>query len=114
MAAKAKSAKFPKQAIIITESDETCSLYIILSGKVRVFSSDEKGQEVTLLIQEAGTHFGELALLSDETRSASAITLEKNRMLCYFSRGFYQLAYPTPGCSDWFVMCLIRKNQVSD
>jgi CRP/FNR family cyclic AMP-dependent transcriptional regulator len=77
LAAKSKSTNFPKQTIIITERDETSSLYIILSGKVRVFSSDEKGKEVTLFIQEAGTYFGELALLSDETRSASVITLEK-------------------------------------
>ncbi|WP_442498954.1 Crp/Fnr family transcriptional regulator [Methylobacter sp. sgz302048] len=77
LAAKAKSIKFPKKAVIITEKDETGSLYIILSGKVRVFSSDEKGKEVTLLIQETGTYFGELALLSDQTRSASVATLEK-------------------------------------
>ena len=77
LAAKAKSVKFPKQAIIITEGDETSSLYIILSGKVRVFSSDEKSKEVTLLIQESGSYFGELALLGDEPRSASVETLEK-------------------------------------
>ena len=77
LAAKAKSVKFPKQAIIMTEGDETSSLYIILSGKVRVFSSDEKSKEVTLLIQESGSYFGELALLGDEPRSASVETLEK-------------------------------------
>ena len=77
LAAKAKSVKFPKQAIIITEGDETSSLYIILSGKVRVFSSDEKSKEVTLLVQESGSYFGELALLGDEPRSASVETLEK-------------------------------------
>ncbi len=77
LAAKAKSVKFPKQAIIITEGDETSSLYIIISGKVRVFSSDEKSKEVTLLIQESGSYFGELALLGDEPRSASVETLEK-------------------------------------
>lgn len=77
LAAKAKTIKFPKQAIVIMESDETGSLYIILSGKVRVFCSDEKGKEVTLLYQEAGTHFGELALLSDRARSASVKTLEQ-------------------------------------
>jgi CRP/FNR family cyclic AMP-dependent transcriptional regulator len=76
LAAKAKAVKFPRQAIIISEGDETRSLYIILSGKVRVFSSDDKNKEVTLLIQEAGSHFGELALLSDEPRSASVQTLE--------------------------------------
>lgn len=77
LAAKAKTAKFPKNATIITEGDETSSLYVILSGKVRVFSSDDKSKEVTLLIQEAGSHFGELALLSDEPRSATVMTLEK-------------------------------------
>ena len=77
LAEKAKSAKFPKQATIIMEGDETSSLYIILSGKVRVFSSDEKSKEVTLLTQEPGSYFGEIALLTDEPRSASVATLEK-------------------------------------
>jgi CRP/FNR family transcriptional regulator, cyclic AMP receptor protein len=76
LAEKAKSAKFPKQATIVMEGDETSSLYIILSGKVRVFSSDDKSKEVTLLIQEPGSYFGEIALLSDEPRSASVVTLE--------------------------------------
>ena len=76
LAEKAKSAKFPKQATIVMEGDETSSLYIMLSGKVRVFSSDDKSKEVTLLIQEPGTYFGEIALLTDEPRSASVVTLE--------------------------------------
>lgn len=76
LAAKARAVKFPKHSIIISEGDETRSLYIIVSGKVRIFSSDDKNKEVTLLIQEAGSHFGELALLSDEPRSASVQTLE--------------------------------------
>lgn len=76
LAEKAKSVKFPKQATIIMEGDTTSSLYIMLSGKVRVFSSDDKSKEVTLLIQEPGSYFGELALLSDEPRSASVVSLE--------------------------------------
>ena len=76
LADKAKSTKFPKQATIIMEGDETSSLYIMLSGKVRVFSSDDKSKEVTLLIQEPGSYFGEIALLSDEPRSASVVSLE--------------------------------------
>lgn len=77
LAAHAKSVKFPNHAVIISEGDETRSLYILLSGKVRVYTSDEKSKEVTLLIQEAGSYFGELALLGDEPRSASVETLEK-------------------------------------
>lgn len=77
LAEKAKSAKYPKQTMIINEGDETSSLYIMLSGKVRVFSSDDKSKEVTLLIQEPGSYFGEIALLTNEPRSASVVALEK-------------------------------------
>ncbi len=76
LAEKAKQTKFSKQSTIFVEGDETSSLYIILSGKVRVFSSDAKSKEVTLLIQEPGSYFGEIALLSDEPRSASVSALE--------------------------------------
>ena len=55
LASHAKTGTFPKQAFIITEGDETTSLHILLKGKVRVFSSDEHGKEVTLNIQEPGS-----------------------------------------------------------
>jgi CRP/FNR family cyclic AMP-dependent transcriptional regulator len=77
LASHAKQNTFPKNAFIITEDDETSSMYILLSGKVRVFSSDAQGKEVTLLIQTPVSYFGELALLSNAARSASVITLEK-------------------------------------
>jgi CRP/FNR family transcriptional regulator, cyclic AMP receptor protein len=75
---KAKTIKYPKQAIIVSEGDEANAFFIILSGKVRVFSSDDdKSKEVTLLTQEPGSCFGEVALLAHKSRSASVVTLEK-------------------------------------
>ncbi len=74
-----KKKTFPKNALIITEGDETNSLYILLSGKVRVFSSESDGKEITLLTQTPISYFGELALFSKESRSASVITLENCR-----------------------------------
>ncbi len=76
LAGLAKKSTFPKQSFIITENDESNSLYILLSGRVRVFSSDEQGKEVTLLVQTPVSYFGELALLCDEPRSASVIAVE--------------------------------------
>jgi len=77
LAAKAKLLKFPKQAVIISEGDEGNSLHVIISGKVRVYTSDEKSKEITLMVQEAGSYFGELALLCGEPRSASVEALDK-------------------------------------
>ncbi len=77
LAEHANLSVFHKRTFIITEGDDTNCLYILISGKVRVFSSDDDGKEVTLFTQEAGSYFGELALLGDEPRSASVVTLEK-------------------------------------
>lgn len=77
LASHAKKSTFQKNSFIITEGDETNSLYILLSGKIRAFSSDEQGKEVTLLEQTPVSYFGELALLGNHARSASVISLEK-------------------------------------
>ncbi|ADJ28805.1 Crp/Fnr family transcriptional regulator [Nitrosococcus watsonii] len=71
---------YPKHTILIHEGDHSDSLYIILSGKVKVYISDEDGKEVILRTQKAGEYFGELALLDKGPRSASVMALEKSRL----------------------------------
>ena len=41
---------YPKQAIIVNEGDESDSLYLILSGRVKVYLADEHGKELILAI----------------------------------------------------------------
>jgi CRP/FNR family cyclic AMP-dependent transcriptional regulator len=79
LASHAKSNLFSKHTFIFSEGDETSSMYILLSGKVRVFSCDSQGKEVTLLVQTPVSYFGELALLSNEPRSASIVALENTK-----------------------------------
>lgn len=69
---------YRKNTIVINEGDEASSLYIILSGKVKVFLSNAEGKEIIINTQGAGEHFGELALLDDAPRSASVMTTEKS------------------------------------
>lgn len=77
LAERATLRTYSKHAIIVNEGDEAGPLFVILSGKVRVFLSDASGKEVTLSVQEKDSYFGELSLLDDEPRSASVMTLEK-------------------------------------
>ena len=69
---------FPKNAVIINEGDETDSLYILLSGRVKVFVSEEDGREVVLSTIREGNYFGEL-VLDGGPRSASVMALEPCR-----------------------------------
>ena len=69
-----------KQVVIVSEGDETDSLYVVLSGRVKVFVADESGREVVLGTQGPGEYFGEMAL-DGGARSASVMTLEPSRFL---------------------------------
>ena len=68
---------YAKNNVIINEGDDTDSLYLIISGKVKVVLSDEDGKEITISILEPNEYFGELALIDDEPRSARVVTMEQ-------------------------------------
>jgi CRP/FNR family cyclic AMP-dependent transcriptional regulator len=78
IAAVATVRAFPKRAIIVTEGDETDSLYVMLSGKARVFVADDKGREVQLNQLSPGEYFGEVTL-DGGPRSASVMAVEDCR-----------------------------------
>jgi CRP/FNR family transcriptional regulator, cyclic AMP receptor protein len=78
LAEKALIRAFPKNTIIVHEGDLTQSLYIILSGKVRVFLGDDSGKELIVDIKGPGQYFGEMAL-DEKPRSASVMTTEPSR-----------------------------------
>jgi CRP/FNR family transcriptional regulator, cyclic AMP receptor protein len=66
---------FPKQTILIHEGDAGDSLYIIVSGKVKVYASSAAGREVVLGFHGPGEYVGEMSL-DGAPRSASVITVE--------------------------------------
>jgi CRP/FNR family transcriptional regulator, cyclic AMP receptor protein len=75
IAAQGGVKRYPANAVIIHESDDADSLYIILSGRVKVYAANEAGKEVILNTHGAGEYVGELAL-DGGVRSASVMTLE--------------------------------------
>jgi CRP/FNR family cyclic AMP-dependent transcriptional regulator len=68
-------ATFPKDCMIIREGDRGDTMFVILSGRVKVFSSSRDGKEVILDTHGAGETVGEMAL-DRGLRSASVVTLE--------------------------------------
>jgi CRP/FNR family cyclic AMP-dependent transcriptional regulator len=78
IAAVATVRAFPKRAIIVTEGDDSDSLYVMISGKARVFVADDKGREVQLNQLGVGEYFGEVTL-DGGPRSASVMALEDCR-----------------------------------
>ena len=66
-----------KRGTMIFHKDQTGdALYVIESGRVRIFLPTESGTELTVEVSGPGDVFGELALLDGRPRSASAEALE--------------------------------------
>ena len=76
--ATSSTRSFPKNTVVIHENDPADSLFVIESGKVKVYCSDKNGKEFIMNTLGPGDYFGELALLDDSTRSASVRTVEKS------------------------------------
>jgi CRP/FNR family cyclic AMP-dependent transcriptional regulator len=79
---------YPKNAIIINEGDNTDSLYVVLEGKVKAYLSDDAGREIILSIQGPGDYIGELAIIDEQPRSASVMTLEPCKF-CIISKSYF-------------------------
>lgn len=69
---------YTRNVVVVSEGDPTDSLYVVLSGKVKAFVSDESGREVVLNTIAAGDYFGEM-VLDGGARSASIMTLEPSK-----------------------------------
>lgn len=88
--------KFPKNSIIIAEGEQSDSLYIVNQGEVKIYISDDEGKEMPLRILGPGDYFGELAILDQKPRSASAITLRDSNFSVITSKDFMQCLQCNP------------------
>jgi CRP/FNR family transcriptional regulator/CRP/FNR family cyclic AMP-dependent transcriptional regulator len=72
---------FGRGVIIFHKDSPGRTLYIIESGKVRIFVLSESGREISVNIYGPGDVFGELALLDGRPRSAGAMVVERATVL---------------------------------
>jgi CRP/FNR family transcriptional regulator, cyclic AMP receptor protein len=72
--------RVPKGAVIFRQGDEGHEMFVISAGRVRLTIGVE-GHEKEVAVLGAGEFFGDLSLLSDAPRSATAEALEDSTLL---------------------------------
>ncbi|OGA36450.1 MAG: hypothetical protein A3F75_13875 [Betaproteobacteria bacterium RIFCSPLOWO2_12_FULL_64_23] len=73
---------------ILVAGNPTDSLYILISGRVKVFMSDLDGKEVILAILEPNEFVGEMGLIDNSPRSANVVALEPCEVVCISKSDF--------------------------
>ena len=100
---------FRKNTVFIHKGEESSRLYLIVSGKVKVFVSDEYGREKVLSMQGPGDHLGELSLLADSSRTASAMTLEDSSFLVLSKTAFLECLGRNPRIALNLIRILVER-----
>ncbi len=78
----------PRNSTIMAAGDLTETLYIVISGRLKVMMGDADGKEVILTIIGPGEFFGEMGLIDDSPRSASVVSIEPCELLSIAKRDF--------------------------
>ena len=100
----AEEIRVESQHELFKEGDFGDSLFVIISGQVDVI---QNGHSISHL--EKGNCIGEMALLDQEPRSASAITIEESVLLKINQDGFYELMASNREIMKQIVKILTRR-----
>ncbi|HEY6552332.1 MAG TPA: Crp/Fnr family transcriptional regulator [Vicinamibacteria bacterium] len=81
LAKVATRRRYPKDTVVFFENEEGDFFFMILEGRIKVTILGDDGREIILSVLGAGDFFGEMALLDNEPRSATAIAIEESELL---------------------------------
>ena len=68
--------RFKRGEVVVEQGEKSNTLYIILTGRVRVVTSDKRGREVILATLQPGDYIGEMSLIDNEPHSATCTASE--------------------------------------
>lgn len=80
LSTRIQNRTYARNSIIIAEGEQSDSLYIVNEGRVKIYISGPDGREMQLKTLGPGDYFGELSLIDNKPRSASAITISDSNI----------------------------------
>ena len=88
LAKVANRRRYPKDSVVFFENEQGDFFFMILEGRIKVTILGDDGREVILSLLGSGDFFGEMALLDNEPRSATAIAVEDSELLSLHRNDF--------------------------
>lgn len=96
LASKMQQQSYPQSAVLFEKDQPGDAMYLIRSGRVRVFLRDPQGNEITFRHFGPGQIVGEFSLIDDKPRSASAEAAEPLEVMILSRDNFLLLLRERP------------------
>jgi CRP/FNR family transcriptional regulator, cyclic AMP receptor protein len=105
----AEEVDLPAGRVLFSQGDSASELFIVVSGQVRV-----ERDGATLAMRGPGEFFGEIALVSEGTRTATATCETDCRLLVLVRRDFHSLMDEFPELKMQVLETLARRVRTLD
>ena len=96
---------YKKDNMILIEEEFGNTLFLIVSGNVKISRISDDGREVILSILSDGDFFGEMAVIDGLSRSANVVTLSDTELIAINREDFHDMMYKYPQIA----ICLLRE-----
>jgi CRP-like cAMP-binding protein len=106
--------KIQKGSILFSHGEKGSSLYLILKGRVKIVLIDDSGKELVLAILKKGDFLGEMSIIEDEVRSATAIALEPTVLLTIEKENFLNFLMKNPKAMLGVLKELSKRLRIAD
>jgi CRP/FNR family cyclic AMP-dependent transcriptional regulator len=103
---------YPRNTVLINEGDEGDSLFIVLSGRVKVYASNDAGREVVIDFHGPGEYVGEMSL-DGAPRSASVVTVEPSTCVVVSRAQFREFILAHPDFALHLIGKLIQRARLA-
>ena len=99
----------PRGAVLMRQGELGDDLYLVVSGRLRVFGERDDGSVTEIAEVGPGETIGEMALLSSEPRSASVDALRDTELLALSRAGFDRLVDAHPAALAFFTRIVVSR-----
>ena len=96
LAARTSRKRFQKGELLFAEGDPRTDLFLVASGKIRIFKLSSSGREQVLPWKAAGSSFAELPVFDGGNYPAAASAMENAEVLSISRKDFQVFAVSTP------------------
>ena len=104
----------PRSSVIMATGDPIDSLYIVISGRLKVMMGDSEGKEVILSLLGPGEFFGEMGLIDDSPRSATVVATEPCELISITKRDFKRCLAENFEMANAVMRGLVRRLREAD
>src|ERR1700704_4257161 len=109
-----REVSFDQTQVIFARGDAGREIYLVVSGRVRLSVLTAEGRELSFAHAEAGSIFGEIAMLDGGPRSADATAVGKVVALTLSKPAFKRLVDTRPVVGDAAIRFLCSRVREAD